>query len=109
MSNQGDRQATVRTATGTAGTYESDWHALFDLGSVTAGPFNDRLLAWLNAQMSSAFTELNGAMTAFAATNGAPNWSQMGVFTIGGGSSAALLLESGGYLLLENGGRLLLG
>ncbi len=36
MSQQAARQASVRAVTGTALTYEGDWHALFDAASVPA-------------------------------------------------------------------------
>ena len=64
--NQSDRQSTVRSATGTTYNYEGDWHALFDLGAIPAGDFNGRFLQWLNAQLSSSYTEINGAMAAYA-------------------------------------------
>jgi hypothetical protein len=88
---QGARQATVRASTGTATTYEGDWHALFDQGSIAAGTFNERLLRWINGQLSSAYIELNSAMQAFATSQGAFNWSSMGTFTIGGGGSSPSL------------------
>lgn len=82
MSNQGLRQASVRAATGTALTYEGDWHALFDAATIPAGDFNGRLLAWINAQLVASHTELNGAMQAYAAFKSAPSWSELGTFTI---------------------------
>ena len=88
--NDGQRQASVRAATGTALTYNGDWHALFDQSSIPAGPFDSRLLAWINGQLSASFTEINGAMDAFAISRGAPNWSSLGTFTLGGGGSPSL-------------------
>jgi hypothetical protein len=100
MTNQGDRQASVRGASGTALTYEGDWQALFDGAGVAPGGFDGRLLAWINLQLSAAYGQLDGAMAAFAASQGAPSWSQMGGFVPGGG----FLLEDGsGLLLLEDG------
>lgn len=52
MSNQGLRQQSVRTSTGTAFTYEGDWHALFDAAAIPAGDYNGRLLAWLNTKLA---------------------------------------------------------
>ena len=43
MSNQSLKQASVRAVTGTSGTYEEDWNALFTLAGVQAGVFNERL------------------------------------------------------------------
>lgn len=74
---QGNIQASVRAVTGTASTYEGDWHALFDLVGIQAGAFNGRLLAWINRQLGTAYTEINGAMAAFAANNGAAGWGGM--------------------------------
>ena len=80
MSNQGSRQASVRAATGTAYSYEGDWHALFDLLSIPNGTFNERMLSWINIQLSTTYTELNGAMDAFAKTNGAQSWNELAAF-----------------------------
>ena len=84
--NDGLRQATVRAATGTALTYDGDWDALFDQAGISAGPFNQRMLAWVNTQLSANYTDLTSALDAFAVSQGAPNWSSLGSFTIGGGS-----------------------
>jgi hypothetical protein len=97
MSQQGLRQASVRAVTGTALTYEGDWHALFDQASLPEGTFNDRLLRWINLKLAAAFTELNGAMQALAEDFGAYNFSSLGTFnaaTPGGeaGSPIGLLL-----------------
>jgi hypothetical protein len=88
--NDGLRQATVRAATGTALDYNGDWHALFDQAGIAPGPFNGRMLAWVNVQLSAAYTSLPGALDAFAISQGAPNWSSLGTFAIGGGGSASL-------------------
>jgi hypothetical protein len=80
VSQQGDRQASVRAVTGTALTYEGDWEALFDQAGIPAGPFNGRMLAWINLKLSAAHTELNGAMQALADANAAFNFSSMGTF-----------------------------
>ena len=105
MTAQGDRQASVRAASGTQLTYEGDWHALFDAAGIGAGEFGGRLLAWINRQLAASNTEINGAMQAFAASQGFPSWSGMGVFTIGGHSTGdGFLLENGADLiLLEDG------
>lgn len=85
MSQQGLRQASVRAVTGTALTYEGDWHALFDKAGIAAGDFDGRLLRWINGRLSASHTELNGAMQAFAASQGAPGWSAMGTFSAAAG------------------------
>lgn len=89
--NDGLRQASVRAATGTARDYNGDWSALFDQAAIPAGPWNGRLLAWINAQLGTSYAEINGAMNAFAVSQGAPSWSALGTFTIGGGGSSPSL------------------
>jgi hypothetical protein len=94
-SAQGLRQQTVETSTGTALSYEGDWLALFNAASINAnGGFNGRLLAWINAQLSTSYDNVNNAMQAFAVARGTPggqatpiNWSSMGTFTIGGAAA----------------------
>lgn len=80
MSNQGARQASVRAVTGTDFTYEGDWHSLFTLAGIPVGTYNERLLAWINDYMGESFTELNGAMAAFAIDQGADSWNGLGTF-----------------------------
>lgn len=80
MSQQGLRQASVRAVTGSAETYEGDWHRLFDLAGIPAGTFDGRMLAWISLKLSVAFTELNGAMQALADYGGAFNFSSLGTF-----------------------------
>ncbi|MBB4215547.1 hypothetical protein FHT79_002716 [Rhizobium sp. BK212] len=85
-SAQGDRQAAVRGYTDTALNYEGDWSALFDQVGIPAdGGFNGRLLAWINAALGTSYTEINGAMAAYAASAGATNWSSMDTVPSGGG------------------------
>lgn len=96
---QSARQSSVRTVTGTTNTYEGDWHALFDLAGIPAGPFDGRMLAWINLKLSAAYAEINGAMQALATAAGGFNFSSLGAFdasTGGGGSTAG---QSIGLLL----------
>ncbi|RAK51597.1 hypothetical protein [Phenylobacterium soli] len=81
MSQQGLRQASVRAVTGTALTYEGDWHALFDGKSLPVGHFNERLLRWINLKLTASYTDLAQAQQALATANGAYNWGSMGTFT----------------------------
>lgn len=89
--NDGLRQATVRASTGTAYDYNGDWHALFDQAGIAKGPFEGRLLAWINAQLSTSYTEINGAKNAFAVSQGVGCWDELGTFTIGGGAASPSL------------------
>lgn len=90
MTNQGARQQSVRDVTGTALDYNGDWHALFDLAGIPAGDFNGRLLAWINGRLGVTYTEINGAMNAFAESQGFPSWSAMGTFDAAGGFTGIL-------------------
>jgi hypothetical protein len=97
MSNQSLKQASIRAVTGTTGTYEEDWGALFDLAAIAGGTFNERLLAYINYKLSSSYNNLPSAMQAFAADNGAYNWDSLGTFDAsegGGGGSLADVIAS---------------
>jgi hypothetical protein len=88
MSNDGDRQATLRTSTGKALDYNGDWLAKFDANAIAAGTFEGRMLAFINAQLGTAYTEINGAKQAYAVaqtTTGAKSFNELGPFTIVGG------------------------
>jgi len=80
MSQQSLRQASVRTVTSTTLTYEGDWHALFDAAGIAAGDFNGRMVQYINLKLTTAYTEINGAMAALAAANSASNFQAMGTF-----------------------------
>jgi hypothetical protein len=77
MSNQGLRQASARAVTGTTGTYNEDLMALFALSGFTTGPFNERFLRWLNAQLGVTYASLPEAMTAFAVSQGLQDWDSV--------------------------------
>lgn len=81
MSQQGLRQASVRAVTGTSGTYEGDWHALFTIRGVPAGDFNGRMITYVNTLLTQTNTDVNQAMQALATANGATNFSSLGTFT----------------------------
>jgi hypothetical protein len=76
-SNQSIRQAAVRNFTGTALDYDSDWHALFTQRGIASGPFNQRMLQWLNMQMATAHTDMPNALGGFALTHGFDRWGAM--------------------------------
>ncbi|HWU63563.1 MAG TPA: hypothetical protein VN112_16210 [Ensifer sp.] len=77
MSNQGDLQQWVRDQTGTAYDYNGDWLSLFDQAGVAAGDFNGRMLAWLNAQLGTSYSNINDAQNAYAISCGVTNWSSL--------------------------------
>jgi hypothetical protein len=87
--NQEGVHAAVRAVTSTTRSYNEDWHALFDSDSITAGTFNERMLAWINATLGTSYTSLPGAMNAFAVDQGFSSWSAMNTFIVSG--AAALL------------------
>lgn len=106
MTTQSDRQLSVEAVTGTKWTYNGDWCALFDLDGIPPGDFNERLLIWINSQLGSSFTEINGAMSAYAQSQGYSSWGAMGSFNAagGGGPTTAILLEDGvSFLMMEDG------
>ena len=84
MSQQGLLQGSVRAVTGTALTWEGDWHALFDLDGIPAGTWNGRMLAWINDFLGTTYPDLPGAQAAMAAEAGASNWSSIGDMDLSG-------------------------
>lgn len=80
--NQEGVHATVRALTSTSRSYNEDWHALFDADGIAAGNFNSRMLAWINATLSSSYTNINEAMQAFAVEQGFANWASMNTFSV---------------------------
>lgn len=86
--SDGQRQAVLRTSTGKALDYNGDWLAKFDANSIAAGEYNGRMLAFINAQLGTSYTEINGAKHAYAisqTTNSAKSFNELGPFTIVGG------------------------
>lgn len=81
MSQQGLRQASVRAVTGTSGTYDGDFHALFDGQAIPAGDFDGRLLRWINLKLGVTYVSLPEAMQKLAEANGAANFSSLGTFS----------------------------
>lgn len=80
MSQAGYRQASVRAVTGSAETYEGDWHRLFDQAGIRQEQFNGRMLLWINLMMGRTYINLPEAMQAFAESRGAANFSSLGTF-----------------------------
>lgn len=80
MSNQGSRQASVRAISGTQFTYEGDWHAMWNLQAIPQGTFNERMLAYINTKLGTAYTELNGAMAALAKSFGIQTFNELATF-----------------------------
>jgi len=79
--NSEAKQASVRGVTSTTGTYNEDWLALFTARSIPAGSFNERLLAYINGELSTSYTDINLALQAFAVDQDDNNFSSMGTFT----------------------------
>lgn len=82
MSQQGLRQQVCRTSTGKTLDYNSDFLAEFDAESIAGVTFNERLLNWINAQLSTSHDNLPAAQAAFAEANSATNFSSVGTFTL---------------------------
>ena len=79
--NSEAKQPSVRGVTSTTGTYNDDWLALFTARSIPAGSFNERLLAYINGELSTSYTDINLALQAFAVDQDDDNFSSMGTFT----------------------------
>ena len=75
------KQASVRGVTSTTGTFNEDWLALFNARSIGAGTYNERLLAYINGELSTSYTDINLALQAFATDQDDYNFSSMGTFT----------------------------
>jgi hypothetical protein len=80
-SAQGYREERARAISGKALDYNGDWHAVFDTAAIPPGDTSGRMLAWINLKLGTTYKEVNGAMYAFAAANGAATWGGMGTFT----------------------------
>ena len=75
--NQGDVQASLRTKSTKSLDSSSDWAAVFDAAGIAAGPWNGRCIAYINAHLSTSYTNLPQAQNAFAVAKGYTNWSSM--------------------------------
>lgn len=93
--NQEGVHAAIRASTGTARSYNEDWHAIFNAAGIATGNFDSRMLAWVNARLSTSYTNVNTAMNAFAISQGFTNWSAMNTLTLGFSPDQ---LFTGGYL-----------
>ena len=79
--NSEARQISIRTVTSTTALHNEDWLALFTARSIPAGTFNERLLAYINGELTTSYTDVNLAMQAFATDQSDYNFSSMGTFT----------------------------
>lgn len=81
MSNQSGMQGAIRTATSTTHPYNADWLALFTKDGTTGTSWNERMLAWINAELVQSYTSLPQAQTAYAVAKGFTSWSAMNTAT----------------------------
>ena len=77
MTQQGLQQAAVRESTGTSLSYDGDWHTIFDNHGIAAGPFNGRLLTYLQRALNSTSDSLPGLKQRYAELHGAHNESSL--------------------------------
>lgn len=84
MSNQSLRQALIRALTGTEGTYNEDWIALFDLAGIPDGSFNERLFLWLEQETGLSGLSLPELMVAYAVLQGVATWNELGQLVLDG-------------------------
>jgi hypothetical protein len=99
MSNQSALQAAIRASTGTTHDMNGDWLALFASAGMSTGSFNERMLAWLNGELSASYTSLPAAQQAYAVAQGAARWSDL--TTIAAGTPDGALVLGGDYLQLD--------
>ena len=81
MSNQSGLQAAIRVSTSTARDYNADWLALFAKDGTGGVTYNERLLAWINAELVASHTSLPAAQQAYAVAKGFTNWSAINTAT----------------------------
>lgn len=98
MSNQSKRQLAIRALTGTVMPHEGDWHALWDSLAIPVGPFDSRMLAWINGVLGGGYTNLADAQTAYARAAGYYDWDSLIEVPIVIGAGTALLWGAGNDL-----------
>jgi len=81
MSNHSGLQAAIRVSTSTTGPYNADWLALFAKDGTTGTTYNERMLAWINAELVASYTSLPAAQTAYAVAKGFTSWSAINTAT----------------------------
>jgi hypothetical protein len=79
--NSEARQIAIRAVTSTTGGTNEDWIALFNTRTIAAGTFNERLIQYINAELTTTYTDVNLAIQAFATAQSDYNFSSMGTFT----------------------------
>jgi len=79
--NSEARQIAIRGVTSIKTLHNEDWIALFNTRSITAGTFNERLLKYINGELTTSYTDVNLAIQAFATDQSDYNFSSMGTFT----------------------------
>ena len=78
--NQGLRHASFRAISSTSGTYNGDSMAAFLAGGATADHYNGAFIEWLQAELVSTDSEINGLKQAYARAHGADSWDGLGTF-----------------------------
>jgi hypothetical protein len=86
MSKQGERQAQARLISNSTSnnTYNEDLRLAFEaeITIPSGATFNEAQLLWINSRLGRTFTNINEAMQAFAASEGAYNWSSLGILDV---------------------------
>lgn len=107
--NQESRQQNLRDQAASTHNTSSDWHAYWDNQGVAAGTFNERMLTWINSTLGTSYTNVTGAMHAFAVNRGFSSWASINDLSlISFDSGDVILMESGDRLLLETGDGILI-
>ena len=78
---QGQQQASIEKNIGFSDFYNEDWMHLWDKNlNITDTNWNGRMLDWINKELKTAYTNLPGAMVAYAQFTGKLVWQSMGTF-----------------------------
>lgn len=77
--NQESLQASLRARSGSTDelSFNEDWIAVFDADAIDPGMFNERLLMWINAELTASYTSLLRAQSEYAASQGVTRWSDL--------------------------------
>ena len=102
---QSECQQSIRALTGTAGTVEGDFYALFDQESVPAGTFNERLKAWADQRLAlgTPYPDIMGSLNAYAVVLGFDAWNNVNNIPAAGGViNLQIQASDGAYLVASD-------
>jgi len=80
MTNQGNRHQSFRDISGTSLDYNGDSYAAFIADGASGDTYNGAFISWLQIKLTSTDDNLPNLMQAFAESQGASSWDEMGTF-----------------------------